>query len=163
MTVECDRIDAEWAASAPFSFTVEGEIPATPERIFEIWLDPDSWPRWVDVIRKVTWTSEPPVALGATRSVEMVGGFVGHEEFVVWEPPERMAFRFNSTSKPALDAFLEDYRVIDLGDGTSVVRWTMSMAPQGPGRHTMKLVAPFFPLFLRRTLRKLARYAAANP
>jgi hypothetical protein len=33
--------------------------------------------------------------VGTTRTVDMLGGIVGDEEYLVWEPFTRMAFRFN--------------------------------------------------------------------
>ncbi len=160
---DCERVDPDFSERAAVSVTVEEEIPATPQRIFDIWEDAEAWPRWIDVIGKVTWTSDPPIGEGATRTVEMAGGIVADEEFIVWERPHHMAFRFNSMSRPLLDAFLEQYEVIDVGDDTSVVRWTISMTPRGPGRYAARAVAPAMSMVARRLLRSLATYARANP
>ena len=47
---------------------------------------------------------------------------VGYEEFIAYEHGSRMAFRFNEVSKEGIEAFAEDYRVTDLGEGRCRVR-----------------------------------------
>lgn len=71
------------------------DLAIAPEQLFEVLGDAASWPRWATVITNVTWTSPEPRGVGTTRVVEMRGGIVGNEEFLVWEPFTHMAFRFN--------------------------------------------------------------------
>jgi hypothetical protein len=85
-------------ATAPLGSTNTVELAITPQQLFEVLADAESWPHWASVITNVTWTSPEPRGVGATRTVDMLGGIVGDEEYLVWEPFTRMAFRFNECS-----------------------------------------------------------------
>jgi Polyketide cyclase / dehydrase and lipid transport len=94
----CERVDVSFTDDAPFRFRNSADLAITPEQLFEVLADAESWPRWATVITKVTWTSPEPRGVGATRIVEMRGGIVGDEDFLSWEPFTHMAFRFNECS-----------------------------------------------------------------
>ena len=112
------------ASSAPSTW------PITPEQLFEVLSDAESWPQWASVITNVAWTSPQPYDIGTTRTVTMRGGIIGHEEFLAWEPYSHMAFRFNDASTTSIAAFAEDYWIVptdrrlppDLGDGDEAER-----------------------------------------
>jgi hypothetical protein len=40
--------------------------------------------------------------VGTTRTVDMRGGIIGAEQYLVWEPFTRMTFRFNECSTKAV-------------------------------------------------------------
>src|SRR5271156_4627627 len=90
----CERVDVSFTETAPYRFTNSVDLAITPEQLFEVLADAESWPHWASVITKVTWTSPEPRGVGTTRTVDMHGGIVGDEEYLVWEPFTRMAFRF---------------------------------------------------------------------
>lgn len=73
-------------------------LPITPEQLFEVFADAESWPHWATVITDVEWTSPEPRGVGTARTVTMRGGIIGDEEFLAWEPFSHMAFRFNTAS-----------------------------------------------------------------
>lgn len=153
----CDRVDLSFVESAPFVFRNSVDLAITPEQLFEVLADAESWPRWASVITKVTWTSPEPRGVGTTRVVEMRGGIVGNEEFLAWEPFSHMAFRFNECSTQAVAAFAEDYRVEVIPGGCRLT-WTMAQKPAGPARLAMYVVGPLLNLGLRRFLRNLRNY-----
>ncbi|OJZ64510.1 hypothetical protein BRW65_28970 [Mycobacterium paraffinicum] len=153
----CDRVDLSFVDSAPFVFRNSVDLAITPEQLFEVLADAESWPRWASVITKVTWTSPEPRGVGTTRVVEMRGGLVGNEEFLAWEPFSHMAFRFNECSTQAVAAFAEDYRVETIPGGCRLT-WTMAQKPAGPARLAMYVVGPLLNLGLRRFLRNLRDY-----
>ncbi|OBH24620.1 hypothetical protein A5692_04565 [Mycobacterium sp. E342] len=157
----CDRVDMSFIDSAPFVFRNSVDLAITPEQLFEVLADAESWPRWASVITKVTWTSPEPRGVGTTRVVEMRGGMVGNEEFLAWEPFSHMAFRFNECSTQAVAAFAEDYRVEVIPGGCRLT-WTMAQKPAGPARLAMYLVGPLLNLGLRRFLRNLRSYTDAR-
>ncbi|OBI20188.1 MULTISPECIES: SRPBCC family protein [unclassified Mycobacterium] len=157
----CDRVDMSFIDSAPFVFRNSVDLAITPEQLFEVLADAESWPRWASVITKVTWTSPEPRGVGTTRVVEMRGGMVGNEEFLAWEPFSHMAFRFNECSTQAVAAFAEDYRVEAIPGGCRLT-WTMAQKPAGPARLAMYLVGPLLNLGLRRFLRNLRSYTDAR-
>ena len=69
-----------------------------------------------------------------------------------------MAFTFVGASKNAVEKFLEDYRVEDLGDGRCRVEWRMAMEVRGFSRHLMFLTRPLMRLANRRMFRKFREY-----
>ncbi|OBF07603.1 hypothetical protein A5730_12280 [Mycobacterium sp. ACS4054] len=157
----CEHVDLGFIDSAPFVFRNSVDLAITPEQLFEVLADAESWPRWASVITKVTWTSPEPRGVGTTRVVEMRGGMVGNEEFLAWEPFSHMAFRFNECSTQAVAAFAEDYRV-EVTPGGCRLTWTMAQKPAGPARLAMYAVGPLLNLGLRRFLRNLRSYTDAR-
>ncbi|ACC40605.1 SRPBCC family protein [Mycobacterium marinum] len=161
----CERVDLSFvdpdSGQAPFLYRNSVDLAITPEQLFEVLSDAESWPSWAPVITKVTWTSPPPFRVGTTRTVEMRGGLVGNEEFIAWEPFSHMAFRFNECSTQAVAAFAEDYRVEVIPGGCRLT-WTMAQKPAGPARLGMMLFGPLLNLGLRRFLRKLRSYTDAR-
>jgi len=157
----CERVDVSFIENAPFRFRNSVDLAITPEQLFEVLADAESWPHWASVITKVTWTSPEPRGVGTTRIVEMRGGIVGAEEFLAWEPFTHMAFRFNECSTRSVAAFAEDYRVEVIPGGCRLT-WTMAQKPAGPARLAMPLVGPLLNLVLRRFLRNLRGYTEAR-
>ncbi|BBX74025.1 SRPBCC family protein [Mycobacterium shinjukuense] len=163
----CERVDVSFTDTAPYRFRNSVDLAITPQQLFEVLADAQSWPRWATVITTVTWTSPAPLGVGSTRTVEMRGGIVGDEVFLVWEPVTRMAFRFNECSTRAVAAFAEDYRVEAIPGGCRLT-WTMAQKPAGAARLGMFVFRPLLNLVFRRFLTNLRRYtdtrfAAADP
>lgn len=163
MTHECDKVGMEYFDSAPMRFPASEEIGVSAQRLFEIFLDAESWTKWVTAITNVEWTSPFPLEVGSTRSVTMLGGMVGHEEFLAWDAPHHMAFRFNSASMGGVSAFAEDYRVTEIGEDRCRIDWVLTMTPAGISRYTMPVVKPVMAAFARRTMRELRKYAESDP
>lgn len=137
-------------------------VRATPAKLFDTFEDADAWARWALPITDVAWTSPLPLEAGSTRTVTMWGGLVAEETFLAYERLSRMAFRFDRTSKPVADAFVEDYRVTDLGDGRCVVDWTMALTPSGTARRATPITAPAMTAGLRFMLKRLKREVEAR-
>jgi Polyketide cyclase / dehydrase and lipid transport len=153
----CERVDLDFIDTAPYRFRNSVDLAIAPEQLFQVFADPESWPRWATVITKVTWTSPEPRGVGATRIVDMRGGIVGDEEFLGWEPHSHMAFRFNKCSTRAVAAFAEDYRV-DVIPGGCRLTWTMAQKPAGLARPAMFVGRPLLNIALRRFLANLRSY-----
>ena len=144
--------------SAPTVHRTSVEVMATPDQVFEAFLDADAWVKWAMPIKGVDWTSGFPIEVGSTRDVHMVGGLVGHEEFIAFEHGKRMAFRFNEASKDAVKAFAEDYQVTGLGAGRCRVEWTMAMdTGRKPGGLGEKISGPIMGFMLARMLKRFGR------
>jgi len=126
----CERVGLDFIDTAPFRFVSTVDLTITPEQVFEVLDDAESWPHWAMAITKVTWTSPQPHGVGTTRLVNMRGGIVGDEEFLAWEPHSHMAFRFNEASTSTIAAFAEDYRIVPTAGGCHLT-WVMAMKPKG--------------------------------
>lgn len=130
--IDCEPVGLDYFGSAPVCVRVHEVVAASPEAIFEVFLDAEAWTTWAPPITDVEWTSPLPLEVGSTRTVRMWGGLVGYERFIAWEPPRRMAFRFDRTVSGGPAAFAEDYVVTDLGEGRALVEWAMAMTLTGP-------------------------------
>ena len=53
---ECKPLTLEDFDRLEESFRFETILETTPEKVFEVFEDPESWPVWAGAIRKVTWT-----------------------------------------------------------------------------------------------------------
>jgi carbon monoxide dehydrogenase subunit G len=157
-TYPCERVDLDFIVRAPFRFVSTVDLAITPEQLFEVLADAESWPQWATLITKVVWTSPEPHSVGTTRTVSMRGNIVGDEEFIAWEPFSHMAFRFNQSTSNALSAFAEDYRVVPTADGCHLT-WVMAMKPSGvAGRLGMTVAQPVMEWLFQRFLHNLRRY-----
>ncbi|BDX32729.1 polyketide cyclase [Mycobacterium antarcticum] len=158
-TYPCERVDLGFIDAAPFRFVSTVDLTITPEQLFEVLGDAESWPQWATVITNVTWTSPEPRGIGTTRTVDMRGGITGAEEFLAWEPYSHMAFRFNESTSNAIAAFAEDYRVVETAQGCHLT-WVMAMKPAGlAGRLGIQLGRPVMGWLFQRFLHNLDRYS----
>lgn len=48
----CERVGLDFVASAPFSFVSTIDLPITPEQVWEVLDDAESWPDWATVITR---------------------------------------------------------------------------------------------------------------
>lgn len=155
----CELVELDFIDSAPFRFVSTVDLKITPEQLFEVLADAESWPHWATAITKVTWTSPEPRGIGTTRTVHMRGGIVGDEEFLAWEPFTHMAFRFNEASSSSISAFAEDYRVVPTAEGCHLT-WVMAMKPKGlSGRIGMTLGKPLMARTFQKFLYNLRDYS----
>ncbi|AQA05747.1 MxaD family protein [Mycobacterium sp. MS1601] len=158
---DCDRVDLEFINTAPYRFVSTVDLAISPEQLFDVLSDAESWPQWAGVITKVQWTSPKPFGVGTTRTVHMRGFIVGDEEFLAWEPFTHMAFRFNTATTGSIAAFAEDYRVRETPTGCHLT-WVMAMKPNGLAAGIgMFLGRPVMGWLFQRFLHNLRRYTDA--
>ena len=153
----CEKVGVDFVDTAPYRFSNSVDLRITPEQVFEVMADASAWPRWAKVITKVTWTSPPPYGPGTTRTVDMRGGLVATEEFLVWEPSTTIAFRFNEASEKTIRAFAERYDVLRTATGCRLT-WNLSLDVDGPARRTMPIARPINNLAFKWFLRNLRRH-----
>ncbi len=153
----CERVDQSFIDGAPFRFSNSVDLAITPEQLFEVLADAEAWPKWAKVITRVTWTSPQPYGVGTTRTVDMLGGLVGDEEFLAWEPNRYLAFRFNTCSNKAVSAFAEEYTVVETPGGCRLT-WTLAQSPAGPARFGLVLGRPLMNLSFKWFMANLRRY-----
>mgnify|MGYP006357626257 FL=1 len=153
----CDRVGLDFVDSAPSRFANSVELNITPQQLFEVLADADSWPRWAKVITNVEWTTPEPRGVGTTRLVTMRGGLLGSEEFLAWDEHRMMAFRFNEASEKRTKAFAERYDAVATDTGCRLT-WTMAMEVTGVARHTLGLSKPVLNATFRRFLKNLRTY-----
>ncbi|MGB3351867.1 MAG: SRPBCC family protein [Mycobacterium sp.] len=157
MRYKCEKVGVEFFEEASTRYCASVEIAASPDQVFDAFLDADAWTRWAWPITAVEWTSEFPIEVGSTRTVRMRGGLIGYEEFIAYEHGVRMAFRFDEASTKGIEAFAEDYRVTDLGAGRCRVDWTMAMKNARQPRFVSAATDPIMGFMVRRMLGKFGR------
>lgn len=163
MMYECLPIDLSFFENAPRRFQSSVQVHASPEKIFSIFEDAHAWTAWALPIQHVAWTSPHPYGVGTTRTVSMSGGMVGEEEFIAWEPGQRMSFRFTRTNIPTIAAFGEDYHVEAIDERSTQVTWMMAMEGRGlAGDLPLALFGPLMTGGLSFMLRRFAKYVAAH-
>jgi len=155
---ECKKVDLDFFNNAEILISSEVTLACSPESLFKCFEDAHAWSEWVSVIENVEWTSPLPFKVGTTRNVEMPGGMIAYEEFLAWDAPRHMAFRFNQFSQGFLKAFGEDYRVTDLGDNRCRLVWTVAIEQGGMAGMMSPLLKPLIAWNLRRITRSLAKF-----
>jgi hypothetical protein len=154
----CERVGLDFVGTARYRFVSIVDLAITPEQLFEVLAEADSWPRWATAVADVTWTSPLPYGVGTTRTVTMRGGAVNDAEFVAWDHYSHMAFRLNESTTKGLAAFVEDYQVQDTTSGCHVT-WTVAITPRGlTTRLGMFVGRPVMARVFRRFAGNLRRY-----
>lgn len=170
MTIhECRPTDANFLVDAPERHVLGIELACTPEQLFTILEDPDSWPRWAPGILGVEWTSPRPYGVGTTRTVSLRGGPKIDERFDVWEPGRVMAFHVDRATEPVFHAFAERYAIEPLAGDRCRLTWTVAYTPQGGFAKVHPWVRPamhatlrVFTWLLRREVARQKRGAFAT-
>lgn len=117
--------------AANYRYVTNVELPCTPDALFDVFEDTESWTYWAVGIKKVTWTSPRPFGVGTTRTVTFVDGTEVYERFIAWERGRELAFVLEGHSTEIWHSFGERYRVRDLGNGRCHFEWTVSYEPRG--------------------------------
>lgn len=157
----CEHVGIDFVDTAPHRYANSVDLAVSPEQLFEVLGDAAAWPRWASVITKVVWTSPEPRDVGTRRTVTMRGGLVGDEEFLAWQPPTMMSFRFNEASTRTVKAFAERYDVVATPEGCRLT-WTLALDVRGPSRLGMPLGRPVMNAVFRRFLKNLRNYTDAR-
>jgi uncharacterized protein YndB with AHSA1/START domain len=128
MRFACQPVGLDFAARAPWRFEHVVELDAAPERVFDLFADGESWPKWFPGIRRVLWTSPEPKGVGTTRTVTL-STLTVFEYFLAWEPGRRFAFRFEGADRPVFRAGLEDYVLEPLPGGRTRFAYRVFLEP----------------------------------
>jgi len=153
----CDRVGLDFIDSAANRFSNSVELNITPEQLFEVLADASSWPKWAKVITNVEWTTPEPRGVGTMRTVTMMGGLLGAEEFLALEEHTMLAFRFNEASEKRIKAFAERYDVVPTADGCRLT-WTLALEVTGVARFTLAPSKPLLDLGFKKFLKNLRAY-----
>ncbi|MEW5848794.1 MAG: SRPBCC family protein [Myxococcota bacterium] len=129
MRYPCQPVGPEIFDAAPMLFRNSSEIAATPTKIFSIFEDGESWPRWFKGIRKVQWTSPRPFGVGTTRVVTL-DMLTVDEHFFRWEPGRRFSFHLTAHSVPLAEVLAEDYLLEEIAPGRTRFTYTVAVRPR---------------------------------
>jgi hypothetical protein len=129
MRFPCQPVDASFFDTAPLRFENVVALEATPAKVFSIFQDAESWPRWFRAMHKVTWTSQKPYGVGATRTVWLPPVSLD-EHFFRWEPDRRVSFYLTGHSLPMAHALAEDYLLEETSPGRTRFTYRVAMKPR---------------------------------
>ena len=88
MPWECRPETLDFIKRAPAVFVNEADLPASPERVFEVFADITTWPKWFDDMKRTRWLPGSKGGLGDQRVMEL-GLLTVTETFLAWEPGGR--------------------------------------------------------------------------
>lgn len=128
MKFSCRPVDLDFIESAPLRFVNDIEINASPEEVFNVLADADSWPRFLKDAIRATWTSPEPHGVGSNR-ILVLKGMTALEHFIAWEPGKRFTFCVLETSTPLLRAICEDYRLEPTDSGKTRFTYVVACEP----------------------------------
>ncbi len=157
MKFNCRSVDLRFLESAPVRFVNEVEINASPEQVFKVFEDGESWPKWFKDIIKVEWTSPKPFGVGTTRTVNRKPMIVVYEQFIAWDPGKRFTFFLTAINRPIVHALCEDYRLESLGNGKTKFTYIVAYEP----RLLNKLAGPIGRWYFRNMCHNAALSLAA--
>jgi hypothetical protein len=104
------------------------ELDAPPAKVFAIFEDGESWPKWFRAIRKVQWTSNKPYGVGTTRTVWLTLATLD-EQFFRWEADRRFSFYLTGLSMPLAHALAEDYLLEEIAPGRTRFTYSVAIEP----------------------------------
>ena len=129
MHFDCHPVDASFHDTAPMRFRHEIDLGATPAKVFGIFDDERSWPKWFHAIHKVEWTSPAPHGVGSTRTVTLATATV-FEHFYRWEQDRRCSFYLTGVSMPLAHSMAEDFLLEETAPGRTHFTYRVAIEPR---------------------------------
>ena len=151
----CEHVGLDFIDSARFCSRNSVHLSVTPEQLWQVLEDPQTWPAWSPVTH-MTWTSPPPLRIGSTRAINMRNG-AAIEEVIAWNPHSHMAFRMNKCSNPGEGASVEEHRIESTERGCRLT-WTLAHNPTSPRWRDKLLAKRVMTVKYREYLAKLRSY-----
>ncbi len=133
---------------------IQGEVPAPPQRVWDLYTDHCGWEQWAGVKEVVLRQpgSPAPNGVGASRVLRSRGIAV-EEEVIAFEPPRRMVYRL--VAGAPIRNHQGEVRFSPSATGTRV-DWTVRFDPLIP--FTGALVARVIRSSLEDILKRLVAY-----
>ena len=131
MRFSCRPVDASFFDTAPMRFKNVVDLDAPAAKVFAIFEDGESWPKWFRAIHKVEWTSQKPYGVGTTRTVSL-SAVTLNEHFFRWEQNRRCSFYVTAQSMPLAHALAEDYLLEEITPNKTRFTYSVGMDPRLP-------------------------------
>jgi uncharacterized membrane protein len=134
--------------------TVQTDIDAPADVVFEYIADLSNNPSWQSGVETTTWTSPPPVAVGSTCEQALESGAV--VEYVVTALTPGQSITIETQPGPAIQTTVTR-TVKVLSESTSRVRVDLTGHPRGWRRLTAPLLPRVVRVAIRSDYRRLKR------
>ncbi len=92
----------------------------------------------------------------------MKGGLTVHDEFLAWEPGERLTFTVTGMTIPLLRRMVEDFRLHRVSADACDLEWTVHYEPRTIAKLLLPIGRPRFVALFERSARNLERLVAAR-
>lgn len=138
MQFSIKEADFSYIQNAPYHYKYSAEIPASADRVFELFEDGNAWPLWFKGVKRIDWTSDTPFGVGTTRNVHLENGFKASEYFYAWKPGREFGFYFTKTNIPSLKRFAELYELTPIDENRCLFTLHVGLEPILP----IKLFGP---------------------
>lgn len=76
--------DDGFVKSAPFRYENSVEVPAPPERTWELLTTDDTLVSWTRLVTSLRWLSPRPFGVGTVRELTLLGLLTGRERYFRW-------------------------------------------------------------------------------
>ena len=163
MLFSCVPVELDFICEAPLVFENIIEVDATPDQVFDVLADVDSWSQWFTGMSAVKWLSDAPQGRGSQRQISLLGLVKVNETFLCWEPGERFSFRFDKQNALLAKAAIEDIQLSPVGDGRCRVNYTVYLELPKSMSPLAVLLKPVLGQIFKRASRGLQKYLAATP
>jgi hypothetical protein len=148
-------------AAQVYRYPARLEVP--PERVWESIASDESLAAWGLGVRRLTWTSPRPFGIGTTREVALPLRLATvRERFFRWDEGKGYSFYVESTDRPGLKTFAEDYTIEPDGTGC-VFTWTIALEPKRALAPVMTALGPVNRLGFGQVARAATKYFAEQP
>jgi len=119
--------DLAFLDCAPVRQVHVGELDLPADRVFEeLTGHPEKWPRWFSVVRDCGYGGDPPYGVGTVRRISFRGGVLAREKVLAWDENKRFAYRIDELNVPGVWAFMEDWTLESVSDGSTRMRWVLA-------------------------------------
>ncbi|GAA5317825.1 MAG: SRPBCC family protein [Candidatus Pelagadaptatus aseana] len=160
MLFSCVPVELDFICEAPLVFENIIEVDATPDDVFEVLTDVDSWPKWFSGMTDVKWLTDAPHGDRSQRQISLMGLVKVDETFLCWEPGKRFSFRFEKQNALLAKAAIEDIQLEPLGDGRCRVNYSVYMELPKPLSPLAIILKPVLGQIFKRGAKGLQKYLA---
>jgi hypothetical protein len=142
------------------SYDVRTYSSATPEEVFELVADANTWKKWAGPMIMRSWFGrEGDPAPGGVGAIRRLGapGFATSEEIIEYDPPHYLAYTILGRAP------MRGYRAIvslDPHEGGTRITWAGAFDPAVPG--TGRLLAWVLKRIIGSMVVRLGRYASKH-
>jgi hypothetical protein len=145
-----EEVGIEYIDNSPIKIIVEVETKLSRNRVWEAFVNPETWKNWFPKVECVSYSGVMPYGVGTIRR-SVVDGICYDETMLVWEEKNKWGYRINRATSAMSRAQLEITEFLPIESGT-IVRWVLAFDPL----HEINIAG------FRKFLENLLKEAIAN-
>ena len=154
----CQAVELDFIERAPLQFSNVIELNATPDVVFDVLADIDSWPKWFEGMTSSAWLTPAPYGQGSQRQVTLLGLVKVDETFLVWQPGKRFCFRFEQQNALLAKAGIEDVQLKALDNNRCRLTYSVYLELPKPMSALSFALKPVLGMIFKRGAQGLAKH-----